>query len=533
MLPLTNPSASSNPVSAPEPAPAILAVTIVHGTFPRGPWLQLRRNLRALWARMRGRQFDEAAMWPVPASQPNQRHWFESSSEFERDLARRSGLPPGSVLFNRFLWSGCNTFGDRAEAARSLRAALWESLREHPGVPHVVLAHSHGGTVAVKALDTRNESHDGETPDVRALLTLATPFVRLIRRGLPERLGNFQILLPVTLLLLAPLMALDFGLSSEGVANAVAAVVFGFAALVAAWRISLMGATMIIAIIVSLGGLTLFVHLLLWASLVFFMLADPFDVWRAPRQRYLEAAEHHLEDEPLCLPCPLIALRAPRDEASLVIGLGQVAQGLWHIGGRVLWHITGGRLLGGPELGFWTLRFWASQLVGLLFFVLVVPVLVWLEFGWVGRAREWAEWWLPKETPYIYLQPYLPIWAGTMATTLLMFCITSALILAWSLPAMAISLATGREAFMLPADTLVEAEPLPNARASDGLQPTEMALEILYGLPAKGLNHSLYDAPAVRDRIAIWLREQAGVPAAKREAEEDRASYVHSPTRRV
>jgi hypothetical protein len=92
--------------------------------------------------------------------------------------------------------------------------------------------------------------------------------------------------------------------------------------------------------------------------------------------------------------------------------------------------------------------------------------------------------------------------------------------LAWALPTFGMSLATGREAFMLPLVTLVEAEPLPNARASDGRR-AEMALEILYDAQPAGIRHSLYDAPEVRDRIAIWLREQAGAPAVKGEAEED------------
>jgi hypothetical protein len=79
--------------------------------------------------------------------------------------------------------------------------------------------------------------------------------------------------------------------------------------------------------------------------------------------------------------------------------------------------------------------------------------------------------------------------------------------LAWALPTMAISLVTGREAFMLPVATLVEAEPLPNARASDGLRPAKMDLEIIYEARLTGLKHE------VRDRIALWLREQAGAPA--------------------
>jgi hypothetical protein len=320
----------------------VLVVTIVHGTFPRGLWLQLRRNLRALWTGLLGRQVDEAVLWPAPASQSDRRGWFENGSEFERDLVRRSELPPGCIVFDRFLWSGCNTFADRAEAARSLRAALRESISKHPNLPHLVLAHSHGGTVAVKALDTRNDSRGGgETPAVRALLTLATPFVRLVWRW-PMREEDAEhgfarvvaVLLPAVLLLLAPLIVLDFGLSGEGVANTVAAVVLGIAALAAAWRISLIGATMIIALVVWFGGLALFLHLLIWSGVCVFVLVvgSSYGWWRAPletaKNRYLKAGKRHLEDEPLCLSCPVLALRAPRDEASLIIGLS----GIWQSG---------------------------------------------------------------------------------------------------------------------------------------------------------------------------------------------------------
>jgi hypothetical protein len=246
-----------------EPAPAVLAVTMVHGTFPRGLWLQLRRNLRALWSRLCGRQVEEATLWPEPASKPDQRCWFEEGSEFERDLVRRTGLPPGSVVFDRFLWSGRNTFADRTKAARSLRTALRESTRKHPGVSRVVLAHSHGGTVAVKALDRSDEYRGGgETPGVRALLTLATPFVRLVWRWPvserdEHRVPLVALVLPMMLLPLAPFMALDLGLRSDGVAQVVAAAVLGITALLAAWRASLIVATTIIAIVLSLGSVAL------------------------------------------------------------------------------------------------------------------------------------------------------------------------------------------------------------------------------------------------------------------------------------
>ncbi|WP_426610513.1 hypothetical protein [Bradyrhizobium sp. McL0616] len=338
--------------TTPEPAPAVLAVTIVHGTFPRGPWLQLRRNLRALRTRMRGWQVDEAALWPAPDSKPDQRCWFEQGSEFERDLARRSGLPPGSVVFNRFLWSGRNTFADRAQAASSLRAALREFARDHPGVSHVVLAHSHGGTVAVKALDTRDELRGGgETADVRALLTLGTPFVRLVWRWgrMPEN-GFVELvatLLPRMLLALAPLMALQLSWRSDGVAQAVAIVLL-ISAVVAMWRASIVAATTIIAIVLAFGHrdpLLWGLLLIIMAGYVLNFLMRPAGNVDDPRSRRIleewvrslsKAGKRHVEEEPLCLPCPLLALRAPRDEASLVIGLGQVVQGLGH---AVAWFV--------------------------------------------------------------------------------------------------------------------------------------------------------------------------------------------------
>jgi hypothetical protein len=90
-------------------------------------------------------------------------------------------------------------------------------------------------------------------------------------------------------------------------------------------------------------------------------------------------------------------------------------------------------------------------------------------------------------------------------------------LLAWALPIMAISFATGREAFMLPASTLVDAEPLPNTRARENLKRAEMSLEILYEARLTRLRHSLYDASEVRERIAVWLREQSQAILAARD----------------
>jgi hypothetical protein len=532
-----------------EPTPAVLAVTMVHGTFPRGLWLQLRRNLSASWSRLCRRQVEEAALWPAPASKPDQRCWFEEGSEFQRDLVRRTGLPPGGIVFDRFLWSGRNTFADRAEAARSLRAALRESAREHPGVPHVVLAHSHGGTVAVKALDT------SDAPNVRALLTLATPFVRLVLRWptiwqTPPIARNLDMMLPFMLWSLAPLMALDLGLRSDGALQAIAAGVVGIAALAAAWRASLIWATINIGIVVGLGGLTLLADLLLLAALFVpvYLFLRVFSFFYFPiLERALDRIEFagtcHVEHTPLCLACPLLALRAPRDEASLVIGLGQVAQGLGHAAERYVYKGLGGaaeryvyKPLGRALGAFWfVLATYAKGLatyrrahprrrarepaVGSRAILLAVMALIglvvimWVDFRRVGRVYEWA---FATTGQDLFSWALTIMIAGLIGSTV-PFVLT---FLISALALMGIGLVTGPEAFMQPGSTLVEAEPLPNARAPDGLRRAEMDLEILYNARPAGLNHSLYDAPEVRDRIAAWLREQAGAPAVKREAEE-------------
>jgi hypothetical protein len=75
-----------NPIQTSAPR---LLVMVVHGTFPRGGWLQLRRNWLAFWARVRRQTIEEESLWPSPAplpsdkTPPNQRHWFEAGSALE------------------------------------------------------------------------------------------------------------------------------------------------------------------------------------------------------------------------------------------------------------------------------------------------------------------------------------------------------------------------------------------------------------------------------------------------------------------
>jgi hypothetical protein len=181
----------------------------------------------------------------------------------------------------------------------------------------------------------------------------------------------------------------------------------------------------------------------------------------------------------------LLALRAPRDEASLVIGLGQVLQGL-------------------PNAAAWLFDTRSHR---------VVWAVLAIGFGLAGSFLFLLHVTASRHAPFdLMVGVFFLVLGGLVPTAPLAALVLLALLVAM-LAAMGISLTTGREAFMLPAATRVEAEPLPNARASDGVRRAEMDLEILYEARLVGLNHSLYDAGEVRDRIAIWLREQAGSSA--------------------
>src|SRR5262249_39495931 len=155
--------------------------------------------------------------------------------------------------------------------------------------------------------------------------------------------------------------------------------------------------------------------------------------WEWPR-RLFEVGAAEVENKPLSLPCPLLALRAPRDEASLVIGLGQVAQGLWHAVARFVRSLE--RRLGPDPPGY-------------------QPILV-LVAAWclLGLVSGWFNLWTPPSLKEVGWQ----MWgiAQVDAGARLSLVVATVGFLAWALPSMAISLVTGREAFMLPVATLVE-----------------------------------------------------------------------------
>lgn len=104
------------------------------------------------------------------------RAWSEPGDSAYESLQTK--LPASSQL-ESFIWSGRNSMAARTKAAKDLQKHLRQSLREHPKDCHIVMAHSHGGTVANQAVSCSDL--DGS---IRGLICLASPFTYLVSPSL-------------------------------------------------------------------------------------------------------------------------------------------------------------------------------------------------------------------------------------------------------------------------------------------------------------------------------------------------------------
>lgn len=105
-----------------------VVVHLVHGTWPYGPF---RRH--------------------PPQADDRPRAWFDVASDFAHDLHRFSNE---TVVFESFRWTGAQSMAARAQASEDFLAHLQRSIVKHGDASHVVVAHSHGGTVVANALMT-------------------------------------------------------------------------------------------------------------------------------------------------------------------------------------------------------------------------------------------------------------------------------------------------------------------------------------------------------------------------------------------
>jgi hypothetical protein len=140
------------------------SIILVHGTWGRGIFPKMSDLRRSYFRATKG--------------------WFEEGSQFCAGLDAALKNASLDWPIRAFLWSGANSVHARDRAARDLSNQLREDLRD-PDATAVIIAHSHGGNVALRAL----QHLDSKAGRIR-VVTLATPFLRVFaRRSL--QLPNF------------------------------------------------------------------------------------------------------------------------------------------------------------------------------------------------------------------------------------------------------------------------------------------------------------------------------------------------------
>jgi Alpha/beta hydrolase family len=102
--------------------------------------------------------------------------WPDADSPLGRYL--REHLP-GSVEIRPFRWSGANGFRKREAAAHALREHLLRAMNDEPGAVHFVIAHSHGGNIAMLAAGEQSVEKR-----LAGIVCLSTPFLQARPRPL-------------------------------------------------------------------------------------------------------------------------------------------------------------------------------------------------------------------------------------------------------------------------------------------------------------------------------------------------------------
>lgn len=170
------------------------SILLVHGTWGRGIFPKM--------SDLRRGYFRET------------KRWFEEGSQFCDGLDAALKSESLDWPIRAFLWSGANSVHARDRAARDLSKQLREGL-EDPDTIAVIIAHSHGGNVALRAL----QHLDSKTGRIR-IVTLATPFLRVFARTSLQlsywvklfMLGAIFITLFVSLLVLDEIVSEKLGL---------------------------------------------------------------------------------------------------------------------------------------------------------------------------------------------------------------------------------------------------------------------------------------------------------------------------------
>ncbi|MBX3252711.1 MAG: hypothetical protein KF862_01115 [Chitinophagaceae bacterium] len=106
--------------------------------------------------------------------------WVKDESIFCKKIRE---LLKTNVTFSQHSWTGNNTHTDRVKAGRELAGKLQEQITKEPTKRKIIIAHSHGGNIALYALRILKDKSSNFD-----LITMGTPFLNSSRRHFTENL---------------------------------------------------------------------------------------------------------------------------------------------------------------------------------------------------------------------------------------------------------------------------------------------------------------------------------------------------------
>ena len=122
--------------------------------------------------------------------------WVQDNSLLASSISNDVGQF-GSTAVTRFCWSGANTHSGRLKAGRGLRDHLLSTAADFPEARQFVIAHSHGGNVALYALKDEQRSKDKLRKTLAksggGVVTLATPFLHIRWRPLGKLISGLLV----------------------------------------------------------------------------------------------------------------------------------------------------------------------------------------------------------------------------------------------------------------------------------------------------------------------------------------------------
>lgn len=137
------------------------------------------------------------------------RGWVAPGSVLRRELEGRLG----HLVFREFPWISANTHAARIEAGVRLGRFVRGGHAQYPRARHFIVAHSHGGTVALYAMRDAAASQA-----IAGVVTLATPFLHTRRRQCRGCINLVAFLLLAVPVVLGTLALMTPGLESLRIA---------------------------------------------------------------------------------------------------------------------------------------------------------------------------------------------------------------------------------------------------------------------------------------------------------------------------